>query len=75
MGQRESLAVALRMATIPINVPLYPGPEVYGVGLLLSLVSGLLFGAVPMKQVLRADPYQIHQIGIAGQRRAADYRS
>jgi len=47
----------------PLNMPVNPDANVYGVALLLSLVSGLLFGAVPVKQVLRADPYQIVKSG------------
>src|SRR5438552_1381191 len=40
----------------PINMPVNPDATVYGVALLLSLASGFLFGAVPLKQVLRMDP-------------------
>jgi predicted permease len=47
----------------PLNMPVNPDTNVYGVALLLSLVSGLLFGAVPVKQVLRTDPYQIVKSG------------
>jgi predicted permease len=44
-------------------MPVNPDPKVYGVALLLSLASGLLFGAVPVRQVLRTDPYQIVKSG------------
>ena len=47
----------------PLNMPVNPGANVYGVALLLSLASGFLFGAAPVKQVLRADPYQIIKSG------------
>jgi predicted permease len=47
----------------PLNMPVNPDPKVYGVALLLSLASGLLFGAVPVRQVLRTDPYQIVKSG------------
>jgi predicted permease len=50
---------------IPINLPVNPDAKVYGVALLLALVSGLLFGIVPVRQVLRADPYQIVKTGSA----------
>jgi predicted permease len=43
----------------PITMPVNPDATVYGVALLLSLASGFLFGAVPVKQVLRTDAYQI----------------
>jgi predicted permease len=47
----------------PLNMPVNPDARVYGVALLLSLASGFLFGAVPVKQVLRTDPYQIVKSG------------
>jgi predicted permease len=39
---------------------------VYGVALLLALASGFLFGAVPVRQVLRANPYEIVKAGSTG---------
>jgi predicted permease len=50
----------------PINAPVTAGPNVYGVALLLALASGFLFGAVPVRQVLRTDPYQIVKAGSTG---------
>ncbi len=50
----------------PINMPVNPDATVYGVALLLSLASGFLFGAVPVKQVLRTDAYQIIKSGSTG---------
>jgi predicted permease len=49
----------------PIHMPVNPDANVYGVALLLSLASGFLFGAVPVKQVLRTDPCQIVKSGSA----------
>jgi len=43
----------------PIHVPVKPDGNVYAVALLLSLASGFLFGAVPVRQVLQTDPYRI----------------
>src|SRR2546423_3158533 len=48
---------------LPVNMPVSPDAKVYGVALLLSLASGFLFGAVPVKQVLRTGPYQIIKSG------------
>ena len=45
------------------NMPVNPDGNVYATALLLSLASGLLFGAVPVKQVLRTDAYQIIKSG------------
>ena len=50
----------------PINMPVNPDATVYGVALLLSLASGFLLGAVPVKQVLRTDAYQIIKSGSTG---------
>ncbi len=48
---------------IPINVPVNPDLKVYAVALLLALASGFLFGIVPVRQVLQANPYQIVKSG------------
>jgi predicted permease len=47
----------------PLNMPVTPGTNVYLVALLLALVSGFLFGAVPVKQVLRTSPYEVIKQG------------
>jgi len=47
----------------PINVPVNPDAHVYLVALLLALVSGFLFGAVPIRQILRTDPYELIKSG------------
>lgn len=47
----------------PINVPVSPDANVYGFALLLALASGFLFGATPVKQVLRTDPHEIIKSG------------
>jgi predicted permease len=49
----------------PINVPVNPDASTYLVALLLALGSGLLFGMVPVRQVLRADPWQVIRTGAA----------
>jgi len=47
----------------PMHTPVNPDASVYGLALLLSLVSGFLFGAVPVRQVFRADPYHVIKVG------------
>jgi predicted permease len=47
----------------PLYVPVSPDGNVYTVAFLLALVSALLLGMVPLRQVLRADPYQIVKAG------------
>ena len=52
----------------PINVPVNPDAGTYIVALVLALASGLLFGMVPVRQVLRADPWQVIRTGAASVR-------
>src|SRR5260370_30006537 len=47
----------------PMNVPVNPDTSVYGVALLMALASGFVSGAVPVRQVLRTDPYEIVKSG------------
>jgi predicted permease len=51
--------------TAPLVVPITPDAKVYAVAVFLALLSGLVFGAVPVRQVLRTDPYQIVKAGSA----------
>jgi len=50
----------------PIYMSLTADTKVYVVALLLSLASGFLFGAVPVKQVLNTNPYEVVKLGSAG---------
>ena len=53
----------------PMNIPISPDVMVYLFALFLALASGILFGAVPVRQVLRTDPYQVVKTAaIAGAR-------
>jgi predicted permease len=60
------LSVWQPVSNFPIRVPVSPDVHVYGVVLLLALASGLLFGVVPVRQVLRANPYEIVKAGSVG---------
>jgi predicted permease len=51
---------------IPINVPVNPDANTYALALGLALFSGFLFALVPVRQVLRADPWQIIRSGSTG---------
>lgn len=46
-----------------IHLPVDPDATVYAIAVVLALMSGLLFGIVPVRQVLRTDPYQIVKSG------------
>jgi predicted permease len=50
----------------PMHVPLYPDANVYLVALFLALASGFLFGAVPVRQILRTNPYEVVKGGSTG---------
>lgn len=48
---------------VPVNTPVNPDIRTYAVAVLLALISGLLFGIVPIRQVLHAHPYQAIKTG------------
>jgi predicted permease len=50
----------------PMHVSVYPDAKVYLVALLLALASGFLFGAVPIRQILRTNPYEVVKAGSTG---------
>ena len=50
----------------PIIVPVNPDAHVYWAALLLALASGLLFGAVPVRQILRTNAYEVVKAGSTG---------
>ena len=50
----------------PVHMPVNPDENVYAIAFLLSLASGLLFGAVPVRQILRTDAYQVIKSGTTG---------
>jgi predicted permease len=50
----------------PLYVPVNPDAHVYLAALLLALISGFLFGAVPVRQILRTNPYEVVKAGSTG---------
>jgi len=50
----------------PMNIPVSPDANVYLVALLLAVVSGFLFGIVPVRQVFQSNPYEIVKAGSGG---------
>jgi predicted permease len=59
----SALSVWRPVPKYPLHVAANPDAHVYAVALLLTLVSGFLFGAVPVRQVFRTDPYDIVKSG------------
>jgi predicted permease len=50
----------------PVHLPVAADAKVYVVALVLALLSGFLFGLVPVRQVLRANPYEVVKAGSGG---------
>lgn len=44
---------------LPVQFFVEPGPAVYAVAALLALVTGILFGVIPARQVWRTDPNEV----------------
>lgn len=59
----RAMSVWHPIPTYPIVIPVTPDGNVYWVALALALVSGFLFGAVPVRQVLRTNPYEVVKSG------------
>ena len=59
----RSLSAWQPFSRYPMSVPLTPGANVYVAALVLAVMSGILFGIVPVRQVLRTDPYEIVKAG------------
>jgi predicted permease len=57
------LSVWRPLPRFPFNAPVSPDARVYLVAVALALVSGFLFGIVPVRQVFRANPYEIVKAG------------
>jgi predicted permease len=60
------LSVWQPVPQFPLHVPVSPDANVYLAALVLALVSGVLFGIVPVRQILRANPYEIVKAGSTG---------
>ena len=54
------------LPNIPINVSVDADGRTYLVALLLAVLSGLLFGIIPLRQILRANPWQTIKGGPSG---------
>ena len=62
----QRLSVWQPVPRFPLNIPVNPDATVYGIALVLALVSGILFSLVPLRLVRRTDPYQIVKSGTSG---------
>jgi macrolide transport system ATP-binding/permease protein len=72
IGLLGSIALLRELSTwqpfpeYPMFVPVNPDTKVYLVALFLALASGFLFGAVPVRQILRTNPYEVVKAGSSG---------
>jgi predicted permease len=66
LGLLRWLSTWQPFGNFPMHAPVTPDATVYGIALLLSLASGFLFGAVPVSQVLRTNPYEVVKAGSIG---------
>ncbi len=72
LGLVGSVALLRQLSTwhpipeYPMHIPVYPDAKVYLVALFLALASGFLFGAVPVRQILRTNPYEVVKGGSTG---------
>jgi predicted permease len=62
----QRLSVWKPFPSAPIQIPVTPDAKVYVIAVALALVSGLLFGLVPVRQVMRANPYEVVKAGSTG---------
>jgi predicted permease len=64
----KQMSVWQPFARWPLQLSVNPDAKVYAIALLLALVSGFLFGAVPVRQVLRTNPYEAIKAGSTDRR-------
>jgi predicted permease len=50
----------------PLHIPVTLDARIYLAALVLALLSGLLFGIVPVRQVMRANPYEVVKASAMG---------
>ena len=62
----QQLSVWQPFPRFPGYLSVTPDANVYALGVLLALASGFLFGAVPVRQVLRTNPYEVVKTGSSG---------
>jgi predicted permease len=68
-GLWASVVLLRRLSTwqpfggVAVRLPVSPDAKLYVVALVLALLSGFLFGIVPVRQVLEANPYEIVKAG------------
>jgi predicted permease len=62
----ERLSTWQPFSGAPLHIPVTMDARIYMVALVLALVSGFLFGIVPVRLVMRANPYEVVKAGSTG---------
>jgi predicted permease len=62
----RGLSVWQPFPRFPMHAPVEPDANVYLIALMLTIVSGFLFGVVPVKQILRTNQYEVIKSGPGG---------
>jgi predicted permease len=62
----KRLSVWQPFPSAPIQIPVTPDAKVYVAAVALALVSAVLFGIVPVRQVMRSSPYEVVKTGATG---------
>jgi macrolide transport system ATP-binding/permease protein len=62
----RELSVWHPIPQFPMHVAVNPDAHVYLAALFLALASGFLAGAVPVRQILRTNPYEVVKAGTTG---------
>jgi predicted permease len=62
----RELSVWYPIPQYPMHIPVYADAKVYLAALLLALLSGFLFGAVPVRPILGTNPYEVIKAGSTG---------
>jgi predicted permease len=66
VGLLRALSLWQPFSRYPVYVAVTPDANVYGVALLLALASALIFGSVPVRQILRINTYEVIKAGASG---------
>ena len=66
VGLLRALSLWQPFSRYPVHVSVNPDANVYGVALLLALASALIFGSVPVRQILRINTYEVIKAGATG---------
>ncbi|HTV15123.1 MAG TPA: ABC transporter permease [Acidobacteriaceae bacterium] len=62
----KRLSVWQPFPSAPIQIPVTPDAKVYLAAIALALISGVLFGIVPVRQIMHSNPYEVVKTSATG---------